>query len=79
MDETINNSTAKWTHFSAACREDKSSIGGADFDPFAYDWIAGVTGQYADGAALNLVVDTNTDGRISATEAHTYADADKDP
>jgi len=79
MDETINNSTAKWTHFSAACREDKNSIGGADFDPFAYDWIAGVTGQYGDGSALNLVVDSNADGRISASEAHTYADADKDP
>jgi hypothetical protein len=70
----INNSTAKWTHFSAACEEDRNSNGGADFDPFALDWIAAVTGQYADGGALSQVVDTNTDGRISAAEAHTYAD-----
>jgi hypothetical protein len=79
MNPVINNSTAKWTHFSAACREDKNSIGGANFDPFAYDWIAAVTGQYADGSALSQTVDTNGDGRISAMEAHAYADAVKDP
>jgi hypothetical protein len=74
-DAIINNSTAKWTHFSAACRADRNSNGGADFDPFALDWIAAVTGQYADGTALSQVVDINGDGRISATEAHTYANA----
>lgn len=77
MTPVINNSTAKWTHFSAACREDKNSMGGANFDPFAYDWIAAVTGQYASGSALSQTVDTNNDGRISAVEAHSYAEAVK--
>ena len=32
---------------------------------------------YGDGSALHSTVDTNTDGRISASEAHSYALADK--
>ncbi|MBE9580165.1 MAG: caspase family protein [Proteobacteria bacterium] len=79
MTPIINNSPAKWAHFAAACREDRGSIGGANFDPFAYDWIAAVTGQYADGSALSQAVDVNHDGRISAVEAFNYADAVKDP
>lgn len=75
----INNTPALATHVAAACREDRSSIGGADFDPFALDWIAAVNGTYADGSGLHLVVDSNGDGRISMSEAFTYADADKDP
>lgn len=75
----IDNTPALATHVAAACREDRSSIGGADFDPFALDWIAAVNGTYADGTGLHLVVDSNGDGRISMSEAFTYADADKDP
>jgi len=75
----INSTPALATHVAAACEELKGSIGGADFDPFALDWIAGVTGSYADGSGLHLVVDGNGDGRISMSEAFTYADADKDP
>ncbi len=79
MDTVINKSTAKWTHFSAACEEDKSSKGGTNFDPFAYDWIAAVNGQYANGNSLRSIADTHADGRISATEAHNYATAHKHP
>ena len=35
----LNNSTAKETYFCAACEADKSSMGGANFDPFAKEWI----------------------------------------
>ena len=75
MNHIINNNPATWTHVAAACEEDKSSIGGADFDPFALDWIAGVTGHYADGTGPSQVVDTTKDMRISAEEAFAYADA----
>jgi len=75
----VNNTPAMATHVAAACEELKSSIGGADFDPYALDWIAAVTGSYADGSGLHLVVDSNADGRISMSEAFIYADADKDP
>ncbi len=66
-------------HFAAACEANKSSIGGAHFDPYAYDWIAGVSGAYADGSSLSKVVDSNGDSRICATEAAAYAKAVKDP
>jgi hypothetical protein len=36
---TITNSTANATVFSAACLPWKGSAGGADFDPYAYNWI----------------------------------------
>ena len=75
LNPIINNSPATWTHVAAACEEDKSSIGGANFDPFALDWIAGITGHYADSTGLSQEVDMNRDGRISAVEAFTYADA----
>ena len=75
LNPITDRSPARWTHVAAACREDRSSIGGANFDPFALDWIAGVTGQYADGSGLSQTVDTNGDGRISAAEAFAYADA----
>ncbi len=69
----IDNSPATHTHFAAACEEDRSSIGGPDFDPFALDWIAAVTGQYPDEDGLEQEVDTSADGRISVFEAYVYA------
>ena len=75
----FRNSPATWTHVAAACEEDKSSIGGANFDPFALDWIAGITGHYTDGTGLSQEVDVNRDGRISAVEAFAYADTVHDP
>jgi hypothetical protein len=38
-EPTIKNSKAINTTFSAACLPWKSSMGGADFDPYAYNWI----------------------------------------
>lgn len=71
----IDNSPAKWTHICTAVEEPDYSAGAADFDPFALDWIASITGSYEDGSALDSDPDTNGDGRISAREAFNYADA----
>ncbi len=71
----IDASSAKWTHVAAAVPASDHSDGGADFDPFAEDWIAGITGSHADGGALTQVVDTDTDSRVSASEAFVYTNA----
>lgn len=42
-DKTIQNSKASKTVFSAACLPDRSSMGGSDFDPYAYNWIKKVS------------------------------------
>jgi len=68
-DPVINNSTAAYTSFAAACAFDKSSAGGSNFDPFARDWIAAVTGHGANGAALESAVPVPA----SAAEAYAYA------
>jgi hypothetical protein len=75
IDPIINHSPAKWTQVATAVAASDYSLGGANFDPFAEDWIAGVNGRYADGTALSQVVDTTHDGRISASEAFAYASA----
>jgi hypothetical protein len=75
----IANSPADETTVASACEEDKSSNGGPEFDPFARDWIAAVTGADPYGAALAFDPDTNGDGVISASEAFDYADVIKDP
>ena len=75
----INNSTADETSISSACEEDRSSIGGAEFDPFARDWISAMTGADPYGAALSYDPDVDGDSHISATEAHDYAEAVKNP
>jgi len=75
INPIINNSPANWTHVGTAVTANDYSLGGPDFDPFAEDWIAGIHGSYPDGAGLSQAVDTNNDGRISATEAFHYADA----
>jgi hypothetical protein len=71
----INNSPAKWTHICTAVKASDYSLGGANFDPFAEDWIAGITGHYEGGTVLKQTVDTNNDGRVSASEAYDYANA----
>ncbi len=38
----IDNSPARKTSFAAACLKTKSSMGGANFDPFAYEWIKSI-------------------------------------
>ena len=75
INPIINNSPATWTHVASAVVANDYSLLGADFDPFAEDWIAGIHGQYADGTGLAQTVDTNNDGRISAAEAFSYANA----
>jgi hypothetical protein len=73
-DVVIESSTAERTTFAAACTEGKNSIGGADFDPFARDWIAAFAGADPYGAALVSDPDYDTSGKISAREAFAYAD-----
>jgi hypothetical protein len=75
INPIINNSPATWTHVASAVVANDYSRAGADFDPYAEDWIAGIHGQYADGTGLAQAVDTNNDGRISAAEAFAYANA----
>lgn len=75
----LAHSTAALTSVSSACEELRSSIGGADFDPFARDWIAAMTGNTPYGGALASNPDTDGSGKVSAQEAHNYADAVKHP
>jgi len=75
INPVINNSPATWTHIGTAVAAADYSDAGADFDPFAEDWIAGINGQYSDGTGLQQIVDANNDGRVSAVEAFNYADA----
>jgi hypothetical protein len=76
---TIANSKAKYTTVSSACLEPNNSIGGATFDPFARDWISAMSGATPSGGALAFNPDTSNNGRVSASEAHQYADAVHDP
>ncbi len=74
----INSGLATWTHVCTAVTADDYSLGDSDndgFDHFAKHWIAGVCGHNPDGTALGQAVDTNNDGRISATEAFAYANS----
>lgn len=70
-----NNSPAAWTHVATAVTEDDYSLGGANFDPFAEDWIAAIAGQYPGGGGLEQIADVNGDGRLAVAEAFDYADA----
>lgn len=74
----LAHSTASLTSVSSACEELRSSIGGAEFDPFARDWIAAMTGNTPYGGTLASNPDTDGSGKVSAHEAHDYADAIKD-
>jgi len=73
-DVVIESSAAGRTTFAAACTEGKNSIGGADFDPFARDWIAAFAGADPYGAALVSDPDYDSSGKISAREGFAYAD-----
>ncbi len=75
----LAKSTATYTSVSSACEELMSSIGGADFDPFARDWISAMDGNTPYGGALASNPDTDGSGKVSAKEAHNYADSVKDP
>lgn len=73
------HSPATYTSVSSACEELRSSRGGAEFDPFARDWISAITGNTPYGGALASNPDSDSSGKVSAREAHNYADAVKDP
>lgn len=73
-DLVIESSPAARTTFTAACTEGKNSNGGAEFDPFARDWIAAFAGVDPYGASLVSDPDYDSSGKISAREAFAYAD-----
>lgn len=73
-DRVIEHSTAARTTFAGACTEGKNSIGGADFDPFARDWIAAFAGADPYGASLFSDPDYDNSGKVSSREAFAYAD-----
>lgn len=73
-DKVIESSTAARTTFAGACTERKNSIGSADFDPFARDWIAAIAGTGPYGDALLSNPDYDNNGRTSGREAFAYAD-----
>lgn len=75
----LAKSTATHTSVSSACLEANNSIGGAQFDPFARDWIAAMAGHTPYGGALASNPDTDGSGKVSAREAHDYADSVHDP
>ena len=75
VNPIISNSPATNTHVATSVIADEYSQGSANFDPFAYDWIAATAGRYPDGSKLKLTVDTNNDNAISAAEVFAYADS----
>lgn len=75
----ISKSTAQRTSIASACGEFASSIGGAEFDPFAHDWISAMAGGTAYGHSLQYDPDVNNNGQVTAKEAYNYANAVKDP
>jgi hypothetical protein len=75
----LAQSPAAKTSVSSACLELNNSIGGAQFDPFARDWIAAMAGHTPYGGALASNPDTDGTGKVSAHEAHDYADSVHDP
>lgn len=75
----LAQSPATYTSVSSACLELNNSIGGSSFDPFARDWISAMAGHTPSGGALASNPDTDGTGKVSAKEAHDYADAVHDP
>jgi Peptidase C13 family len=77
--QVINNSPASCTSIASACVEANNSIGGADFDPFARDWISAMHQAKPDGGILPHDPDSGGDGAVSSQEAFDYADSVHDP
>jgi hypothetical protein len=75
IDPILGKSPASQTSVATACGPTVSSIGGADFDPFARDWIAGLNGYSPSGGTLSPDADDDDDGRVTAREAFDYADS----
>lgn len=75
----INNSPASNTSVASAAIATQTSIGGANFDPFARDWISAMHKAKPDGSVLSSNPDTSGDGRVSSKEAYNYANLVHDP
>jgi hypothetical protein len=75
----VAHSTATYTTVASACVEANNSIGGAEYDPFARDWISAMALATPTGGALVSNPDMDGTGRVSAHEAYDYADANHDP
>jgi hypothetical protein len=56
MGPTLTNSKATDTSFASAVPANMSSMGGPDFDPWAFDWIAAFNGCYPGGTPLKQPV-----------------------
>lgn len=65
---TLDNTEARETEFSAACLATRSSMGGADFDPFAYEWIYKIKDKVSVHDAF-LYAEDNTDPYDTPNEA----------
>ncbi len=74
----VANSPADETAVASACKEDRSSIGGPEFNPFAKDWISAMTGVTPYGLVLSHDPDSNRDSVVSSSEAFNYAELVKD-
>jgi hypothetical protein len=77
----IKLSTADATSVASAAIATQSSWASPDghWDSFARDWFAAQAGHDPYGAALAFNPDANSDGRIEATEAFSYASTIKNP
>lgn len=77
----LASTKASATSVASAALEPYNSYISADlnWDPFARDWVAAQAGHDPFGAPLAFNPDGDTDGRIEAEEAFSYADAIKDP
>jgi hypothetical protein len=68
-----SSSPAERTSIATACSASGESFHLSDFDPFARDWISAMAGHTPSGRRLEFDPDTNKDGRVSASEAFSYA------
>lgn len=73
----LEMSTAGETTFAAACNADASSYVSSDglWDPFAYNWIAAMTGNYPNGTPLLSNPDTDGSAMVDAIDAYNYANS----
>ena len=80
-EPVIKLSTADATSVATAAIATQSSWASPDghWDSFARDWFAAQSGHDPYGAALAFNPDTNSDGKIEATEAFGYANAVRNP
>ena len=65
----LNSSTARSTSFNAAADANHSSMGGADFDPYARDWIAAMANHDPGGGALSKTVSIPASAKEAADHA----------